>query len=352
MASRVRTILLFLAIAIGQGDAEITLDEATARQIERGMEHVDSNRHDEGLMIFREIVEDHPDRPLGYFLMAATYQTIMRDYRTNCYEAVYDSLLDRAIVIGEEAVRADRRDALARFYLGGAYGYRGLYKVRTREWLGAFSDGLKGLTALERSLELDPTLYDAYYGLGLYHYWRSAKADILGFISPFKRDKKRGIAEMWRAVRFGRFCGITGRYALVATYYDFGKFEEAWAVNEELHVLFPDNPSCLYMRSRLCQAMGNWPEMLRAATRLHRRIETAGYGSIGYFVECLYLRAFAQEKLGNREEVSRLLDRALSLAEQRDASKEIEGPLEDFDEILEAVVELRASILEPARGRP
>ena len=341
--SILRSFLCIILVTLKSFSA-VSIDSTTINGFIRGVALVDSSRFDEGLRIFHGISDNYTEHPIGYFGMAATYQTMMRNYRTNCFEAEYDSLLNLAVVIGEKAVRENRQDALSRFYLGGAYGFRGLYKVRTREWFGAFADGLKGLIALERSLELDPTLYDAYYGLGIYHYWRSAKTDILGPVSPFKKGKKRGINEMWRAIRFGRYSEVSGMYALVATYYDYGEMEKAWAINEELHRRYPDNPSCLYMRTRLCQAMENWEEMLRAVKHLHEHLEQVGYGIIGYTVECLYLRAFAEAKLGRLDDTKLSIDRAISLAPQRDADREIEGPLEDFEDIFNAIKTLKETL--------
>lgn len=310
----------------------------------RGVCLVDHESYDEALGLFDSLIVMYPAHPIGYFGAAATYQTIMRNHRVNAHEAEYDSVLNKAIDVGREALRTYRRDPLVRFYLGGSYGFRGLFKVRKREWFGAFQDGLKGLNALERALDMDPALYDAYYGLGLYHYWRSAKGNLGGIISLFSRDRARGIREIWTAIEKGRYSEVSGKYALVATYYDAGEYEKAWAINEDLFRRFPSNPSCLYMRSRICQRLGYWEEMEKASRSLLVRIREAPYVSVGYEMECFLRIAEAQVRQGRFEEAVINLEKGLQLEVSRDDSKEVEGPLEDLEEIVEALAALKKEI--------
>lgn len=171
------------------------LDSVAHELLLKGIHQVHNEEYFEAIATFEKLIDHLPDHPVGYFGKAAAYKTIMQNYRVNQYETALDSLLNLTIQIGE---KASRKDVLARFYLGGAYGYRGLHKVRKRNWLGAFNDGLKGINALQEVLEIDPTLYDAYFGLGAYHYWRSAKAKILRVFTFSKTTKKGGSGKYGR----------------------------------------------------------------------------------------------------------------------------------------------------------
>ena len=327
-------------------DAAGLIDSAAYYTFVHAVNLVDHHAYADAVAAFEALIDAHPNHPMGYFGVAATYQTIMRNYRVNVHEAEYDSVLNRSIEIGMRAVKTNRKDAPAWFYLGGAYGFRGLYKVRKRDWLGAFSDGLKGLRALERALDIDPTLYDAYYGLGLYHYWRSAKAKVLGIPVLFARDKERGIQEIWKAIRLGRYSEVSGKYALVATYYDNGEYEKAWDVNQELFERFPTDPSCLYMRSRLCAKLGRWEQTRDVVRRLLEHIRSTEYRSIGYEVECYFRMALSEYYLGLPDEAYDHLRTALELADRRDAAEEVEGPLEEFQEIVKQATALFREIEE------
>ena len=67
----------------------------------------------------------------------------------------------------------DDIDAL--YYTGSAYLYNGRWYGETGSWLKAFWYGRKGANYLEKVIKKAPDYYDAYYGLGMYHYY----ADVL-----------------------------------------------------------------------------------------------------------------------------------------------------------------------------
>lgn len=329
--------MLSLIIVFYFQSFSFSIDNSAQTRFKTGVNEMDNSNYEKALSIFSELIRDYPQHPIGYFGAAGTYQTILRNYRITAFEVRYDSLLDKAVEIGNHAVRRHPEDGLARFYLGGAYGFRGLYKFRKREWLSAFHDGVKGLLNLQESLEMNPELYDAYYGLGLFHYFRSARGSVLGFLNLYPEGKKQGIREIWLAIRKGFYSEVSGQYALMAIYYDEKEFDKAWKLNQRLLASFPDNPSCLYMRSRIAEQMQNWEEMSRASQKLLEHLETTGYGSTGYEIECHYRIALSLYHLGEIETAKEHLQTALQLNEKRDPSKEIEGPLESHDEIIKEI---------------
>jgi len=338
--------ILSLIITIDFQSPVFSIDNSAQARFKTGVGQMDAGDYEKALATFSELIRDFPEHPIGYFGAAGTYQTILRNYRITAFEVRYDSLLDKAVEIGNHAIRRHPEDVLARFYLGGAYGFRGLYKFRKREWLSAFHDGVKGLLNLEESLNLNQELYDAYYGLGIFHYFRSARGNVLGFLNLYPEGKKQGIHEIWLAVRKGFYSEVSGQYALMAIYYDEQEFDKAWKLNERLHARFPDNPSCLYMRSRISEQTGNWKEMLNASQQLLEHLQTAGYGSIGYEIECHYRIALSLYHQGEIDTAKEHLQTALKLNEKREPSKEIEGPLESDDEIMKKIELLYNKIME------
>ena len=311
---------------------------------ERGVQSIDDGDFDLALDFFRDLIDRYPDRPVGYFGMMGVYQTIMRDYRNTEYEAVYDSLLDLTIHKGEETLERDRRDVYARFFLGGAYGFRGLLNVRKRKWVSAFQDGLKGLVHMERVLEMEPTLYDANYGLGMYHYGVASKGRKAGLAVILRNWKHRGIQEIWTAVRHGSASHTSGRYALMAVYFDDEAYEKSWAINDELFREYPLNPSCLYMRGRIAEQTERLSEALEAYTRLLRRVRESPFRRPGHETDCLAGIARVRYRMNDKQGARRALDEAFRLAETREPDKELEGPLEDFSQIVEGMEQLAVQL--------
>ncbi|RMG61384.1 MAG: hypothetical protein D6715_13745, partial [Calditrichaeota bacterium] len=94
--------------------------------IDRAMNLVHREVHFEAIGLFSRLIAQYPNHPMGYFFRAATLQTLMRDYRTRQFEARFQADLDSAIRIGERLKQQFPQDEWIYFYLGGAYGFRGL----------------------------------------------------------------------------------------------------------------------------------------------------------------------------------------------------------------------------------
>ena len=77
----------------------------------------------------------------------------------------FDPAVERAINTTEAWTDRAPDDAEAWFYNGGAYAARVQWRVLRDEKLAAARDGKSIKLALERAIELDPTLEDAYVQL-------------------------------------------------------------------------------------------------------------------------------------------------------------------------------------------
>lgn len=300
----------------------------------RGLNEVHLENYTTAIKTYKKLIDDYPKHPIGYFCTAAVYKTIMQNHRVKTFENQLDSLLNLAIQVGQNAIQKDKNDASVHFYLGGAYGFLGLHKFRKRDWWGALHDGLKGISSLKGAVSIDSCLYDAYYGLGTYRYWRCARSKFLRLLF-FKNDQNKGIDEIWIAIRKGKYTGIEGKYALVSVYYDYGDYFSAFSINEELFKLFPLNPSCLYMRCRLYEKQHDWLKAKDTIEKLLTCLLSSEYKSIGYEIECFYRIAFYNYELGHHSLALSNLQKAFLLKEKFDSSKELEGPLEDIGEIFE-----------------
>lgn len=70
------------------------------------------------------------------------------------------------------------------------------------------------------------------------------------------------------------------------------------------------------------------------------------YTSVGYELECHYRIASYDYRIGNIISARNECLQALALENYRDPSKELEGPLEDFQQILEEAKQLNAELNE------
>lgn len=177
----------------------------------------------------------------------ALWWQIQLDPDNRSRDELYVSRIDDAIdAIGRWTTREPGR-AEAWFYLGGAYGARAQWRVLRGERLAAARDGKRIKEALERALELDPALDDAYFGIGLYHYY----ADVAPTAAKMLRwllalpggDKEKGLQEMLRARGDAELLRSEADYQLHQVYLWYERQpRRALELLHGLRVAHPHNP--------------------------------------------------------------------------------------------------------------
>jgi tetratricopeptide (TPR) repeat protein len=112
--------------------------------------------------------------------------------------------------------------AEAWLYLGGAYAARVQFRVLRGARLEAARDGARIKDALERAIVLDPAMTDAYFGIGLYHYYAAVAppaARMLRWLLLLPGgDRAGGLAEMERARTDGLLVRDEADYQLHTIY--------------------------------------------------------------------------------------------------------------------------------------
>ena len=130
----------------------------------------------------------------------------------------FQSKVDAAIGATDAWTKREPQRAEAWFYLGGAYGARAQWRVLRGERLAAARDGKRIKEALERALMLDPQMQEAYFGIGLYHYYADVAptaAKILRWLLLLPGgDRTQGMQEMLRAREHGAILRDEADYQL------------------------------------------------------------------------------------------------------------------------------------------
>jgi hypothetical protein len=162
-------------------------------------------------------------------------------------DAAFNQAAQAAIAANEAWTRREPQRAEAWFYLAGAYGPLVQWQVLRGERLAAARNGKKIKEMLERALRIDPQLTDAYFGIGLYHYY----ADVAPAYAKFLRwllllpggDRQQGLREMLTARNHGEVLEGEADYQLQVLYLWYEqKPREARALLEQLDRKYPTNP--------------------------------------------------------------------------------------------------------------
>jgi tetratricopeptide (TPR) repeat protein len=139
-----------------------------------------------------------PGRPVAHLLYAGILHAEMLDAEEYDRGETFLAHIDSTVKALKKWVDKNPDDPWGYFFLGSAYGYRATWHGQKGSWLKSLIDGLKAKGKFSKALKLDSTLYDAYTGIGNYHYWSSAR---LGKYIPLLPDsREKGLQELRLAV--------------------------------------------------------------------------------------------------------------------------------------------------------
>ncbi len=190
-----------------------------------------------------------PAPPEACHVLEATalWWRIQLDPESRRLDEAFTTAVDRAVRTTEAWAERSPDDDEAWFYVGAAYAARVQWLVLRTEKLAAARDGKRIKEALEHSLVLNPTLYDAYFGVGMYRYY----ADVAPAAARFLRfllllpggDRKDGLAQMLRAREQGRLLQGEADYQLHIIYLWYERQTgRAIELLEDLRAKYPGNP--------------------------------------------------------------------------------------------------------------
>ncbi|HQU73871.1 MAG TPA: hypothetical protein PLG66_16315, partial [Calditrichia bacterium] len=101
------------------------------------------------------------------------------------------------------------------FYIAITSGIEALYHIIERNFLSAYWSGRRAKKSLEKVIEQDSTYYDAYIGLGLFHYYADLLPGVVKFFAGllgFEGDRDGGKKEIELAGRKGRYFRVEGDF--------------------------------------------------------------------------------------------------------------------------------------------
>lgn len=168
-----------------------------------------------------------PGEPRGHFFKAMTYFYRYRIMQNKPDYQRFLQLAQNTISVCENILKTNPNDSKALFYIGGAYGYRGIIRAfspsdeRTKSLMQAIWDGKKGYDYLSDAVKADPNNADAQMGFGLFNCLVSTAP---AFIKPaiklagFTTDRNLGMKQLENAAANGIYTRPEAGYWL-STFY-------------------------------------------------------------------------------------------------------------------------------------
>ncbi len=163
-------------------------------------------------------------------------------------DQLYDKLipmLEKSIEAAEEYLDENESDADALTCLGTLYGYKAFAHARHKSYLKAAWDGKKSLDYFSDAVQQNPRAYDAYLGLGTFHYFAAFAPKALQWVISIlgvDGDANLGVKEIRLALEKGTFTNVEAQYYLAQFLpWQSGNFVASESLLVDLNKRFPNN---------------------------------------------------------------------------------------------------------------
>ena len=208
-----------------------------------------NDRFDQADSLAEKLRRIDPDDPGGYFAGAVSLLARMFDYEEEYLVDSFKLWIDRTAALARQRIDSgvDSHTAAWMYnYVGNAKSYRSLYESRFGSFTGALRGAISARNSFEEGIDQDSTAYDLYLGLGLYHYWKSAKAGFLRTVGLFKNEMDKGIAELRLATDSSLVSCESARNALIWIWLDREQYDSTITVSREMAQRYSDGKVFLW----------------------------------------------------------------------------------------------------------
>ncbi len=277
---------------------------------------------DQSLDTFKHVTSLAPGDPRGHFFEAMVafwkFNLLGQQAEYEHFLALSDSVID----VCDAVLDRDENNASAHFFLGGIYGYRGMVKRSQGSLVQAVFDGRKGITHLQDAVRIDPTLYDAQMGLGIFEYLIAKAPRSLSWLLTtigYPGNINEGLSALALAAEKGTYAKTEAKFFLGQFLFSEHREAEAFKYMNELTTEYPGNILFLVNEATMYRRRGDFDSALVLANRamVINAGRSARYGeefaystlasiqfALNEFSEARQNYALAMEKLANKSFVT------------------------------------------------
>ena len=238
---KISHLILVLLFCISIGYALDPSQPEIKTRIVSGIELTILNKFGQAENIYRDILDEYPEEPLGYMYLAAVIQSQMLDRENFDRKTEFEELITECIEKSKILQKKRGSDPWLLFFEGSAYLYRSFMQSKMKNIWSAYRSALKGADRLDKVIKMDSTFFDAYLGIGSFKYWKSSKTKFVRWIPFIPDEREKGIRMVKKAVENGEFVRLIGRDQLAWILLDSGRMEEALQNAIQNNKLYPDS---------------------------------------------------------------------------------------------------------------
>lgn len=313
-----KAFALFFCVAMASGTpramaAPATVDERMNTAIDTALTDLYNLDFEKAKTGFRELTTLYPDHPIGpYGLTTALWWELTNEYdeKNDALEKEFLAAAEQTIQMTKKMVKQGDPSGVGRLCLGGSLGLMARWDAIQGHWLAAYRNGKQAFDFQSKAIQVNPELYDAYLGPGIFHYYVAVLPSAVKVVAHmvFGGSKTQGLDEIRLAMTKGRFSKTAARLFLVNIYTNNEKDPAtALALLREGRKEYPDSPFFQFIELLVLEEAHDWDALHAGAEDFLSRIKK-GQPHYGPQLEHRGLFALANSYLGKKD-----TDNALSL---------------------------------------
>ncbi len=283
-----------------------TVDERMNRMIDDALVALYNLDYPGSKAAFQKLSELYPDHPIGrYGLTTALWWELTNEYdeKNDALEKEFLVEADRTIEMTRSMVKRGDPSGVGRLCLGGSLGLKARWDAIQGHWLAAYRNGKKAYDLQTEAARINPELYDAYLGPGIFHYYVAVLPSTVKVFARmvFGGSKAQGLEEIRLAMDKGRFSKTAALLFLVNITANNEKDPGAALVLlRDGRKQFPDSPFFHFIELLLLEEARDWNGLEAGATDFLARVHDQ-HPHYGPRFEHRGLFALANSELGKGE---------------------------------------------------
>jgi len=283
---RIVSLIILTNSVAAFAEGALRPSDAQLKTISKAISYIFQDSFTASYDLAPELNDTLPGRPLEKLLYASILFSEMSDAEDYAREKELLKNIDESIDSFKELSDNHPRDAWGQFLLGSAYGYKSIYFGQTGGWFKSFLAGLKAKSRFSDAIKLDPRLFDAYTGLGSYHYWSSAK---LKKYIPFLSDnRKKGLGELRLAADSSEFSRGPAIVGLAWALINENKLAEALKISRDFYSTTNGGRASLWLLGGIYWRRGDYDRTIQYYDELFKSLRRAGNQNYYNLIFCNY----------------------------------------------------------------
>jgi hypothetical protein len=234
----------------------------------------------------------------------------MSDLEEPRHSERFRKLVDTSIALCNVGLKSAIGTDASYYYLwrGHAHAYRSLFESRFGSFTAALKHGFKVDNDYQNGLKLDSSLYDHYFGLGNYHYWKSVKAGFLRTIGFVNNDIEKGLRELRLAADSGKFLSEAARNSLIWIWLDRKEFDSVIVISRLMLEKYPGSRTLRWPRAAAYFKTQMW-ENAAGEFEILRNYFEKNKGNYYNLIECEYWLYLCYKEMAKESEADKILSR-------------------------------------------